>query len=206
MAAAPSLSAVDAPRLILASRSPRRAELLARLGLEYTAQVPEVDESLRPGEGPAEAAQRLARAKAEAARTDGALAIGCDTLVVHRGEILGKPGTREEAVQMVCRLEGDEHVVYTGVAVAAPERVESAVETTRVWFRSLDPRECQEYVATEEPMDKAGAYGIQGFGAAIVERIEGDYFNVMGLPIQRLLELFRRCGWRYAFGRLVELD
>ncbi|MGD2216729.1 MAG: Maf family protein, partial [Gemmatimonadales bacterium] len=158
------------------------------------------------GEEPAEAAQRLARAKAEAARQVGALAIGCDTLVVHRGDILGKPVTRDEAVEMVCRLQGEEHAVYTGVALATPGQVESAVEATRVWFRSLDPRECEEYVATEEPMDKAGAYGIQGFGAAIVERIEGDYFNVMGLPIQRLLELFRRFGWRYAFGRLVELE
>ena len=193
------------PRLILASRSPRRAELLSRLGLEYAVQVPQVDESLGPGEGPAEAAHRLARAKAEAAREDGALSIGCDTLVVHRGDILGKPADSEGAVEMVCRLQGDEHVVYTGVAVAAPDRVESAVESTRVWFRSLDPQECREYVATEEPLDKAGAYGIQGFGAAIVERIDGDYFNVMGLPIQRLLELFRRFGWRYAFGRLVEL-
>ncbi len=191
---------MEAPRLILASRSPRRAELLARLGLEYSVQVPQVDESLLPGEVPAAAACRLARAKAEAAREDGALAIGCDTLVVHRSDILGKPVTREEAVAMVCRLEGEEHVVYTGAALATPERVESAVEATRVWFRSLDAKECEEYVATGEPMDKAGAYGIQGFGAAIVERIEGDYFNVMGLPIQRLLELFRRFGWRYAFG------
>jgi septum formation protein len=191
---------VEAPRLILASRSPRRAELLARLGLEYSVQVPRVDESLLPGEGPAEAADRLARAKAGAARVDGALAIGCDTLVVHRGDILGKPVTRDDAVKMVCRLQSEEHVVYTGVALATPERVESAVEATRVWFRSLDAKECEEYVATGEPMDKAGAYGIQGFGAAIVERIEGDYFNVMGLPIQRLLELFRRFGWRYAFG------
>lgn len=194
------------PRLILASRSPRRAELLDRLGLEYTVQVPEVDETLADGEAPEAAAQRLARLKAEAALTEGALAIGCDTLVVHRGDILGKPRTADEAVEMVCQLEGDEHAVYTGVALAAPRRVESAVEATRVWFRSLDPLECQEYVGTGEPMDKAGAYGIQGFGAAIVERIDGDYFNVMGLPIQRLLELFRRFGWRYAFGRLVELD
>jgi len=95
-------------------------------------------------------------------------------------------------------------VVYTGVALAAPGCVESVVESTRVWFRSLDRRECEEYVGTNEPMDKAGAYGIQGFGAAIVERIEGDYFNVMGLPVQRLLELFKRFGWRYAFGQLVE--
>jgi septum formation protein len=191
---------VEAPRLILASRSPRRAELLARLGLDHAVQVPQVDESLSPGEGPAEAAQRLARAKAEAALEDGAMTIGCDTLVVHRGDVLGKPVTRDQAVEMVCRLRGEEHVVYTGVALATVQRVESAVEATRVRFRSLDAEECEEYVATGEPMDKAGAYGIQGFGAAIVERIEGDYFNVMGLPIQRLLELFRRFGWRYAFG------
>ncbi|HSG81072.1 MAG TPA: Maf family protein [Gemmatimonadota bacterium] len=188
------------PHLILASRSPRRAELLTRLGLEFTVRTPDVDESLRAGEAPDEAAQRLARLKAEAARVDGAFAIGCDTLVVHRGEILGKPRDVDEAVEMVCRLKGDEHIVYTGVAVATRDRTESVAEATRVWFRDLDPLECREYVATHEPMDKAGAYGIQGFGAAIVQRIEGDYFNVMGLPIQRLLELFQQFGWRYAFG------
>jgi septum formation protein len=196
----------DPPRLVLASGSPRRAELLSRLGLDFVVRVPEVDESLAAGERPVAAAGRLARSKAAAAVRDGALTIGCDTLVVHRGEILGKPQGPDEAVEMLRRLQGDEHVVYTGVAVATPGRAESAVEGTRVWFRSLDPRECEEYVATHEPMDKAGAYGIQGFGAAIVERIEGDYFNVMGLPIQRLLELFRRFGWRYAFGKLVALD
>ncbi|UCC75071.1 MAG: septum formation protein Maf [Gemmatimonadota bacterium] len=185
---------------MLASKSPRRAELLTRLGLDFVVRVAEVDESLPPGEEPAAAAQRLARLKAEYARAAGALAIGCDTLVVDSGEILGKPTTREEAVEMVRRLQGDEHVVYTGVALATPERVESAVEGTRVWFRSLDAKECEEYVATGEPMDKAGAYGIQGFGAAIVERVDGDFFTVMGLPVARLLELFRRFGWRYAFG------
>jgi len=193
------------PQLILASRSPRRADLLTRLGLDFTVVVSDVDESMRPGEPPEGAAQRLARLKAEASMTDSALVIGCDTLVVHRGEILGKPRDHDEAVQMVCRLQGEDHVVFTGVALAREGRVESAVETTRVWFRSLDPLECEEYVATGEPMDKAGAYGIQGFGAAIVERIEGDYFNVMGLPIQRLLELFQRFGWRYAFGGLVKV-
>jgi septum formation protein len=192
------------PRLILASRSPRRSELLKRLGLEYVVHATDVDESVKRDEPPDEAASRLAAMKAEATVEQGALSIGCDTLVVHRGEILGKPTDHDEAIEMVCRLQGDEHVVYTGVALAAPGRVETAVETTRVWFRSLDPRECEEYVATDEPMDKAGAYGIQGFGAAIVERIDGDYFNVMGLPIQRLLELFRRFGWRYAFGELVD--
>ncbi len=195
-----------APGLILASRSPRRAELLSRLGLQFVVRVPEVEESLRPGERPDAAAERLARDKAISAVTDGAIAIGCDTLVVHGGEILGKPRNREEAVRMVCRLQGGEHEVHTGIALATPDRVETAVENTRVWFRRLDSRECEEYVATGEPMDKAGAYGIQGFGAAIVERIEGDYFNVMGLPVQRLLELFRRFGWRYAFHGLVESD
>ncbi len=191
-----------APRLILASRSPRRAELLSRLGLSFDVRIPEVDESLHANESPAVAADRLARLKAEAALQEDALAIGCDTLVVHHGVILGKPSGPEEAVEILRRLQGDEHDVYTGVALTTPGRVESAVERTRVWFRSLDPLECREYVATREPLDKAGAYGIQGYGAAIVERIEGDYFNVMGLPIQRLLELFRRFGLRYAFGRL----
>jgi septum formation protein len=197
---------VQSPRLILASRSPRRDELLRRLDLEFAVRFPDVDESLLPGEDPAAAAQRLARLKAEAAVEDGALVIGCDTLVVHRGRILVKPGNAAGAVEMLEQLQGERHVVYTGVALAAPDRVESAVEATRVWFRSLDARECEEYVGTEEPMDKAGAYGIQGFGAAIVERIEGDYFNVMGLPCKLLLDLFRRFGWRYAFGpRLLPL-
>ena len=194
------------PQLILASGSPRRAELLARLGLRFEVEPPVVDESVLSEEPPRATAERLARLKAEAGAREGGLAIGCDTVVVHKGGVLGKPGTRAEAMQMITRLQGDGHVVYTGVAIASKERTESSVEATNVWFRSLDPRECEEYVGTEEPMDKAGAYGIQGFGAAIVERIEGDYFNVMGLPIQRLLELFRRFGWRYAFGSLVKLD
>ena len=194
------------PQLILASGSPRRAELLARLGLRFEVEPPVVDESVLSEEPPRGAAERLARLKAEAGAREGALAIGCDTIVVHKGGVLGKPGTRAEAIEMLTRLQDDGHVVYTGVALASKERTESSVEATNVWFRSLDPRECEEYVGTEEPMDKAGAYGIQGFGAAIVERIEGDYFNVMGLPIQRLLELFRRFGWRYAFGALVKLD
>ncbi len=198
--------AAPAPRLILASRSPRRAELLSRLGLSFTVQVPEVDESLLDDESPNAAADRLARLKAGAALQGDALVIGCDTLVVHRGDILGKPADSAEAVEMLRRLQGEEHEVFTGVALGMVERLESAVEKTRVWFRSLDPQECQEYVATHEPLDKAGAYGIQGYGAAIVERIAGDYFNVMGLPIQRLLELFRRFGWRYAFGRLERAD
>lgn len=175
--------------------------MLTRLGLNFEVHVPDIDESIVPGEEPGAAAERLAVNKTDGALRPGSLTIGCDTLVVHHNTILGKPRLPGEAVTMLGRLQGDDHVVYTGVALGAPGRVESAVEATRVWFRALDERECEEYVATHEPMDKAGAYGIQGFGAAIVERIEGDYFNVMGLPIQRLLELFRRFGWRYAFGR-----
>lgn len=181
--------------------------MLRRLGLEYSVSIPQVDESLLPGEDPAAAAQRLARLKAQSCVADGTLAIGCDTLVVYDGGTLGKPVDAAAAVEMLRRLQGKEHVVYTGVALAEPRRVESAVEATRVWFRPLDRRECEEYVGTHEPMDKAGAYGIQGYGAAIVERIEGDYFNVMGLPLTRLLELFGRFGWRYAFLRgLVPLE
>jgi septum formation protein len=191
---------------VLASASPRRAELLSRIGLPHEVRVAGVDESLRSDEPPREAADRLARAKAEAVSVGAAITIGCDTLVVHRGEILGKPADAMEAIAILRRLQGEEHIVYTGIALSAPGRMESAVESTRVWFRSLDPSECEEYVATKEPMDKAGAYGIQGFGAAIVERIEGDYFNVMGLPVRRLLDLLSRHGWRYAFGELVPGD
>lgn len=198
---------MESPRLILASRSPRRNELLTRLGLEFSVRIPRVDESVSSQEDPAVAAERLARLKARSFVADGALSIGCDTLVVHEGLTLGKPEGAAHAVEMLRRLHGAEHVVYTGVALAEPGRVESAVEATRVWFRPLDALECEEYVATGEPMDKAGAYGIQGYGAAIVERIEGDYFNVMGLPCRLLLDLFRRFGWRYAFGPyLVPLE
>ncbi len=190
------------PRLILASGSPRRRQLLEQLGLAFEAQPTDVDERLWPGEGPAEAAERLARAKAEHRAREGCLALGCDTLVSHGDAVLGKPESAREAAAMLERLSGNRHTVYTGIALASPDRVNSAVEATRVWFRHLSTNECAEYVATGEPLDKAGAYGIQGFGAAIVDRIEGDYFNVMGLPIRRLLQLLEGFGWRYAFGSL----
>jgi nucleoside triphosphate pyrophosphatase len=197
---------VDRPRLVLASGSPRRLELLRQLGLSFEVRPPEVDESLLPNERPEAAAERLGREKALQAAGPGALSLGCDTLVVHGGAILVKPGSPAAAVAMLQRLSGRQHVVFTGIALATPDRIESAVEATRVWFRQLSRRECEEYVATGEPLDKAGAYGIQGFGAAIVERIDGDYFNVMGLPIRRLLELFERFQLRYAFAGLVPLE
>lgn len=176
--------------------------MLRQLGLSFEIRVPAIDETLRPGEEPARAAERLARRKAERGVAAGALALGFDTLVVHRGAILGKPSTPAEAVAILGRLAGDRHTVHTGIALAGEGRVESAVEATRVWFREISPEESERYVATGEPLDKAGAYGIQGFGAALVHRIEGDFFNVLGFPVPRFVELLERFGWRYDFGRL----
>lgn len=191
------------PRLILASGSPRRAAVLRQLGLPFEVRLPAIDETLHEEEGPAEAAERLARAKAERGVAAGALALGFDTLVEHRGAILGKPATAADAIRMLGRLTGDAHTVHTGIALAGEGRLESAVEATRVWFRTLPEEERERYVGTGEPLDKAGSYGIQGFGAALVHRIEGDFFNVLGFPVPRFLELLERMGWRYDFGRLV---
>jgi septum formation protein len=193
------------PRLILASRSPRRAELLSRLGLAFEILPADIDESYLGDEMPADHAERLAREKAIAVGRlhPDALVVGSDTIVIIDGDVLGKPRDAAEAVWMLRRLSDREHQVYTGVAVVHGPRVHSAVEAVRVRFRPLDDRECEEYVATGEPLDKAGAYGIQGFGSALVQSIEGDYFAVMGLPVVRTLELVRRHGWRYAFGKMV---
>jgi septum formation protein len=190
------------PPLILASQSPRRAELIGRLGLEFETLPADIDESYLGDEMPAAHAERLAREKAVAiARTrPEALVVGSDTIVVLGSDVLGKPRDEAEAVEMLLRLSGREHEVHTGIAVAFGDRIESGLERVRVRFRALDREECQAYVATGEPMDKAGAYGIQGFGSAIVEAIDGDFFAVMGLPVVRMLSLIERFGWRYAFG------
>ncbi len=195
----------EVPHLVLASRSPRRADILRRLGLVFDVRPADLGEDLLEGESAAEAAERLAVAKARAAAREGAAVLACDTIVSLGEAILNKPASAAEASAMLARLSGREHVVYTGIALATPERTESAVESTRVRFRALGEREIEEYVATGEPLDKAGAYGIQGRGAALVEGIEGDYFSVMGLPVRRLLELLDRFGWRYAFGSLRPL-
>jgi septum formation protein len=196
------------PRIVLASQSPRRAELLGRLGLEFEIRPADIDETYIDHEMPADHAERLAREKAVAIAFSepDALIIGSDTIVIIDSDVLGKPRDREEATSMLMRLSGREHEVYTAVAVVRGERIESALERVRVRFRRLDRTECEEYVATGEPMDKAGAYGIQGFGSALVESIEGDYFAVMGLPVVRTLELIRRHGWRYAFGALAHSE
>jgi septum formation protein len=190
------------PQLVLASQSPRRAELIRRLGLEPEVLPADIDESYVDHEMPADHAERLAREKAAAVARDrpAALVVGSDTIVVLGRDVLGKPRDTRDAVEMLLRLEGREHEVHTGIAVAHGGRIESGVERVRVRFRPLDRAGCEAYVATGEPMDKAGAYGIQGFGSALVEGITGDYFAVMGLPVVRMLGLIERFGWRYAFG------
>lgn len=195
------MTGAEAPPLILASSSPRRAELLGRLGLRFTVQPADVDETYLPGEEPAAHAKRLAVAKAAAiahVRPD-ALVVGSDTVVVIDGDVLGKPADDNEAVSMLLRLQGREHIVATGVAVACGAETRSAVEQVRVRFRRFDRATAEAYVATGEARDKAGAYGIQGYGAALVAGIEGDYFAVMGLSIVRLLELLEAMGWVYDF-------
>jgi septum formation protein len=194
----------QAPRLVLASQSPRRAELLGRLGLTFDVSPADIDESYVDNEMPADHAERLAREKAIAValQQPGALVVGSDTIVVLGNRVLGKPKDEAEAVEMLMQLTGREHEVFTGVAVAQGERIESGIERVRVRFRSLSRLECEQYVETGEPMDKAGAYGIQGYGSAIVEAIEGDFFAVMGLPIVRTLSLLERFGWHYSFGSL----
>jgi len=195
------------PPLVLASRSPRRTDLLTMLGLAHETAPADVDESWLPGEAPVAHAERLARAKAAAlaARRPGALVVGSDTVVVIDGELLGKPADAADAVRMLLRLAGRTHVVATGVAVARDGVVHAAVETTRVRMRPFGEDLARAYAATGEPLDKAGAYGIQSRGAALVEGIEGDFFTVVGLPVARLLALLEAHGWRYAFGTLEAL-
>jgi septum formation protein len=190
------------PQLILASRSPRRAELLSRLGLQFGIVPAEVDESYVDHEMPAAHAERLAREKAStiASAHPDAIVIGSDTIVIIDSDVLGKPKDSADAVSMLQRLSGREHEVYTAVAIAHRAQLVSDLERVKVRFRTLDREECEAYVGTGEPLDKAGAYGIQGFGSALVESIEGDYFAVMGLPVVRTLDLLNRVGLRYTFG------
>jgi septum formation protein len=191
------------PRVILASASPRRRELLSLIGLEHEVRPADVDESLVAGESPRVYADRLARAKALAAASPDVVAIGCDTIVVVDGDVLGKPRDAADATRMLRLLSGRPHLVMTAVAVAFEGRMVSDVVQVGVTFRPLTPAEIADYIATGEPMDKAGAYGIQGFGATIVDRVDGDYFAVMGLPLNRLVRLLESVGLRYRFGERV---
>ncbi len=188
-------------RVVLASQSPRRRDLLDLVGIAHEVMPADVDESVRAGEGAHDYTERLAREKARviAARVPEAVVIAADTTVVVDGEILGKPADAAEARAMVRRLSGRSHLVMTGIAVARGTRVVSAVEEVGVTFRALTEDEIARYVATGEPMDKAGAYGIQGWGATIVERVDGDYFSVMGLGLRRVVALLAELGVEYRF-------
>lgn len=195
-------------RVVLASGSPRRRQLLELIGIEHDVQPADIDESVRARETPARYAERLAREKASvvASRDPGRITIAADTTVVVNKKVLGKPENEEDARRMLSMLSGREHTVITAIAVARGRKLRSAVEEVRVRFRRLRDDEIDAYIATGEPMDKAGAYGIQGYGATIVECIEGDYFAVMGLPLARLVDLLRDLGVRYRFGELETIS
>jgi septum formation protein len=196
------MSGARRPRVILASQSPRRRELLALIGVPHEVKPADIDERYLPGESPRAHAERLAREKTHAIHEPEAVVIGSDTIVVVDGDVLGKPVDEADAEKMLGRLSGRTHTVITAVAVAWQGRTESAVEEVEVTFHPLTHAAIVAYIATREPMDKAGAYGIQGFGATIVSRVNGDYFAVMGLPLQLLVRLLGRLGVRYAFGPL----
>jgi septum formation protein len=186
--------------VILASASPRRRELLTLIGLIHEVLPADVDETLQSGEVPRAYAERLARAKALKSRLPGTIAIGSDTIVVVDGDVLGKPKDEAEAAEMLRRLSGRSHTVMTAIAVAFDGTVASDVVQVGVTFRALRDDEIEDYIRTGEPMDKAGAYGIQGFGATIVDAVDGDFFAVMGLPLNRLIRLLESAGLVYRFG------
>ena len=179
---------------MLASGSSRRADLLDRLGLEFEVETAGVDETRLPDEPAATYVERLARSKAMSVAGDDKVVVGADTAVVHAGHVLGKPGHPEEARSMLRRLQGDVHEVFTGVAVASSDDAVSAVDVTGVKMLPMTDDEIAGYVAGGEPMDKAGAYALQGRGGLFVESITGSPFTVVGLPIHLLPRLMTRLG------------
>ena len=186
--------------IVLASGSPRRQELLRRIGItDFDVVVPEADESYPPGLTPEETVAHIARAKAEAARALTApedLVITADTMVFLGAERLGKPRDEADAVRMLSELAGNRHTVCTGVTVRQSDKLKCFTVSTDVYFRPASDDELRAYVAGGEPMDKAGAYGVQGLGALLVERIDGDFYNVMGLPLLPLAETLKEFGVR----------
>ena len=185
--------------LILASASPRRAEILRNAGFDFEVVPVHADESLRPGEAATDYVRRLAEEKARIvarqlakdAAGDSTFIIAADTVVVIDNEILGKPSSAANARDMLHRLSGKTHEVYTGLSVLRGNASRTVVEMTRVTFVTLSKQEIEDYIATGEPFDKAGAYAIQGQGGNFISRIEGCYFNVMGLPLARLYAILR---------------
>lgn len=186
-------------KIVLASQSPRRRELLARMGVEEFEVCPSADEETAPdGLTPDRlveylSADKARRAAGRFARED--IIIAADTVVAVDGRVLGKPRSRQEAVEMLTLLSGRSHTVYTGVTVCRGDVTRTEHERTRVTFRPLTGAEIETYVDTKEPMDKAGSYGIQGLGCLLVQGIEGDYYNVVGLPVCRLGQMLRSVGF-----------
>ena len=184
--------------IILASKSPRRRALLEQMGVRDVRIVtPDIDEHMDRDLPPAELVRQISleKAQAVAAQADpNTVVIAADTVVALDGVVLGKPADKEEAFRMLSLLSGNRHQVYTGLTVLRGEQVFSQWEETAVTFRSLTAEEIEAYIATGEPMDKAGAYGIQGYGALFIEGISGDYYNVMGLPVCRLGQILGQLG------------
>ena len=180
-------------QLILASASPRRKELLGLFHVPFVIRVADIDETMDPNASPAHEVGRVSRRKALAvSREDDDVVIAADTIVVCAGQVLGKPHSPEEAVETLKLLSGRDHQVMTGVTVVRGDRAETFTEVTDLHFRDLTEKEIRAYVATGEPMDKAGSYGIQGGAALFCSHMAGDYYNVMGLPVCRLGETLRK--------------
>ena len=181
-------------KLILASGSPRRKELLGMLGYDFEVIVSNVQETMKEGLGPVAKVKDLAYQKASAVLKEhpDAIVIGADTIVLVDGEILGKPHDEKEATEMMKRLKNREHQVITGVAILCDRRQQFFSETTEVYFENISAEEISRYVKTAEPYDKAGAYAIQGWAGKFISRIEGDYYNVMGLPIAKVYSKLKR--------------
>jgi nucleoside triphosphate pyrophosphatase len=182
--------------LVLASQSPRRKELLEILGIPFSIVVPAVDETVRDSEPPDHYVVRVARAKATevASRVSNSVVLSADTVVTVDNQILGKPSDRSDAVRMLGKLSGREHRVYTAVCVIDQprDRIQEGMDSTAVWFKPLASEEITRYIDSENVMDKAGAYAIQGFAKAFIPRIEGSYSNVMGLPLALVYDLLLR--------------
>jgi len=189
--------------IVLASGSPRRKQLLEMLHIPFRVVPPDVDEHVLAGEQADAYVTRLSRVKAQAvvARAPDEVILAADTTVALRGRIFEKPTSPQNAVEMLEQLQGQTHKVLTSVAVAQNGRIEQTLDVTRVTFRRADHATLEDYVATGEPLDKAGAYAIQGLGAPLIERVEGDFFGVMGLPLRLALDLLAKFGRPYRFTR-----
>jgi septum formation protein len=181
-------------KIILASRSPRRAELLTAAGIRFEVLAADIDETPLVNEAPDAYVERLAIAKARAvlALRPAAHILGADTTVTIDGEILGKPVDESDAARMLRLLSGRAHLVHTGVALVSARGTQSAVDTTRVWFDTMTDEDISWYIATGEPVDRAGAYAIQGFASRFIPRIEGSYSNVVGLPVAVVSSILKR--------------